>query len=299
MRFCTSLVLSMLVATVALAAEKGYEIKIHRPDKAGMKFDVAITSALKREVSTTVDGRETRNPEEVFAVELKAVAEIVEADEKGRDLKVTYVIEKCVKSAGEKDEELLPKGKVLTAAIGSDGKQTVYTVADGKKLTEEQKDAIDLVADLPPPNAALADELYGPKGAQKIGDSWSVSGSAIAEDLKRNDFVVKPDAISGTVKLNGLEKSSGIQCLNITGEMKVARAKMKPSNDEHALPLRNATIESSFSWLLPVDPALNHTFAYGTVISTYSMGGTAGNGGDFKRELKTTRMYEIRAIPLP
>ena len=121
----------------------------------------------------------------------------------------------------------------------------------------------------------------------------------IAEDLKRNDFLVKPDAISGTVKLNGLEKSSGIQCLNITGEMKVARAKMKPSNDEHALPLRNATIESSFSWLLPVDPALNHTFAYGTVISTYSMGSTAGNGGDFKRELKTTRMYEIRAIPLP
>ena len=49
MRFCTSLVLSILVGTVALAAEKGYEIKIHRPDKAGMKFDVAITSALKKD----------------------------------------------------------------------------------------------------------------------------------------------------------------------------------------------------------------------------------------------------------
>ena len=65
MRFCTSLVLSLLVGTVALAPEREYEIKIHRPDKAGMKFDVAITSALKREVSTTVDGRETRNPRQL------------------------------------------------------------------------------------------------------------------------------------------------------------------------------------------------------------------------------------------
>src|ERR1051325_7813788 len=145
MRFCICLVLSMLVCGAAVrAAEKEYDIRIHRPDKVGMKFDVAITSALKREVTTVVDGRATRDPEDVFAIELKAVAEIVEVDDKGRDLKVTYVIEKCVKAAGEKDEEILPKGKVLTASIGENGKDTVYTLADGK-LTEEQKEALDLV----------------------------------------------------------------------------------------------------------------------------------------------------------
>ena len=298
MRFCT-IALSILFCSVAVAAEKEYPIKIHRPDKAGMKFDVAITSALKREMTTTIDGRATRDPEEVFAVELKATAEIVEVDDKGRDLKVTYVIEKCVKSAGEKDEELLPKGTVVTAAIAENQKDTIYSIADGKKLTEEQKEALDLVADLPPPNAALVDELYGPKGAQKIGDSWSVNSGAMADDLKRNDFQAKPDAIGGTVKLNGLEKANGVQCLNITGDMKVARAKMKPSGDEKSSPIRNATIESSFSWLLPVDPSLNHVVAYGTVVSTYTLGGPVPDGGDFRRELKTTRMYEIRAIPLP
>lgn len=299
MRLCICLVLSILLtAGLARAAEKEYEIRIHRPDKAGMKFDVAITSALKREITTTIDGRATRDPEEVFAIELKAVAEIIEVDEKGRDLKVTYVLEKCVKAAGEKDEEILPKGKVITAAIGPDGKQTVYTMADGK-LTDEQKEALDLVADLPPPNAALADDLYGPKDPQKIGASWSVNASAMAEDLKRHDYQAKPDAIGGTVKLNGLEKANGIQCLNITGEMKVARAKMKSSNEGNAVSIRNATIESTFSWLLPVDPSLNHVVAYGTVVSTYSMGAPGPNGGDFKRELKTTRMYEIRAVPLP
>src|SRR6266850_3390252 len=161
MRHRLSLLLSFFtlttLTTFAFSADPDYDIKIHRPDKPGMKFDVAITSALKREIITTVDGRATRDPEEVFAIELKAVAEIVEVDDKGRDLKVTYVIEKCVKAAGEKDEEILPKGKVITAAIGADGKQTVYTIADGK-LTAEQTEALDLVADLPPPNAALADE---------------------------------------------------------------------------------------------------------------------------------------------
>jgi len=288
----------MLICSVALAAEKEYEIKIHRPDKAGMKFDVAITSALKREITTTIEGRATRDPEEVFAVELKATAQIVEVDDKGRDLKVTYVIEKCVKSAGEKDEEILPKGTVVTAAIGENAKDTVYSV-DGKQLTEEQKEALDLVADLPPPNAALPDDLYGPKEPQKIGASWSVNASAMAEDLKRNDFMAKPDAISGTVKLNGLEKANGVQCLNITGDMKVARAKMKTGGEDKSVAIRNATIESNFSWLLPVEPGLNHVVAYGTVVSTYTMGGATGNGGDFRRELKTTRMYEIRAVPLP
>ena len=129
------------------------------------------------------------------------------------------------------------------------------------------------MADLPPPNAALADELYGPKGPQKIGGSWSVSPEAMAEDLKRHEYLVKPDAISGTVKLNGLEKANGVQCMNITGDMKVAKAKMKSSGDEKTTPIRNATIDSSFSWLLPVDPALNHVVAYGTVVSTFTFGG--------------------------
>ena len=300
MRFCTCLLLSILITgALARAAEKEYEIRIHRPDKAGMKFDVAITSALKREVTTVADGRATRDPEEVFAIELKAVAEIVEVDDKGRDLKVTYVVEKCVKAAGEKDEEVLPKGKVFTASIGPDGKQTVYTAADGK-LTDEQTQALDLVADLPPPNAALADELYGPKGPQKIGATWSVNPEAMAEDLKRHEYQAKPDAISGTVKLNGLEKANGVQCLNITGDMKVARAKMKSSNEEKpAVAIRNASIDSTFSWLLPVDPSVNHVVAYGTVVSTFSMGAGGPEAGDFKRELKTTRMYEIRAVPLP
>lgn len=295
MRICTCFLLSILfTGALARAAEKEYDIRIHRPDKKGMKFDVAITSALKREVSEIADGRATHDPEEVFAIELKAVAEIVEVDDMGRDLKVTYVVEKCVKAAGENDEEVLPKGKVFTASIGPDGKQTVYTAADGK-LTEEQTQALDLVADLPPPNAALADELYGPKGPQKIGASWSVSPEAMAEDLKRHEYQVKPDAISGTVKLNGLEKANGVQCLNITGDMKVARAKMKTNGDEKAVPIRNATIDSTFSWLLPVDPSQNHVVAYGTVVSTFTFGGD----GDSKRELKTTRMYEIRAVPLP
>ncbi|HEV8604553.1 MAG TPA: hypothetical protein VGQ99_04265 [Tepidisphaeraceae bacterium] len=281
---------------LAQAAETDYEIRIHRPDKAGMKFDVAITSAVKREVVTTADGRATRDPEQVVAIELKAVAEIVEVDEKGRDLKVTYVVEKCVKAAGEKDEEVLPKGKIFTAAIGPDGKRTVYAAADGK-LTDEQIEALDLVADLPAPDAALADELYGPKGRQKIGDTWSVNAGAMAEDLKRHDYQVKPDAISGSLKLNGREKANGVQCLNITGETKVQRAKMKAADEANApISIRNVTMESTFSWLLPVDSSLNHVVAYGTVVSTYSMG---VNGGDFKRELKTTRMYEIRAVPLP
>src|SRR5438445_2840318 len=246
MRFYTWLVLSILTSGAFVrAAEKEYEIRIHRPDKAGMKFDVAITSALKREVVTTIDAKPTKDPEEVIAIELKAVAEIVEVDDKGRDLKVTYVVEKCVRAAGEKDEEVLPKGKIFTAAIAPDGKKTVYTAADGK-LTDEQIEALDLVADLPPPNAALADELYGPKGPQKIGASWSVNPSTMAEDLKRHEYQVKPDAISGTVKLNGLEKANGIQCLNITGEMKVTRAKTRSSDDEKAVAIRNATLESTY-----------------------------------------------------
>src|SRR5881227_3386229 len=102
----------LLICGLAQAAEKQYEIRIHRPDKAGMKFDVAITSALKREMTTSINGRETPAQEEVIAVELKAVAEIVEVDDAGRDLKVTYVVEKCVKSSGEKDEDILAKGKI-------------------------------------------------------------------------------------------------------------------------------------------------------------------------------------------
>jgi len=305
MRLNNPFVLRLWVAWVSVlaypcfAADPDYAIKIHRPDKAGMKFDVAITSALKREMTTSINGRETPAQEEVLAVELKATAEIVEVDEAGRDLKVTYVVEKCVKSSGDKDEEILPRGKIFTAAVGPDKKKTIFTTPDGK-LTDDQSEALDLVADLPAPDAALPDELYGPKSRQKIGSSWSVNSSAMAEDLKRHDYQVKPDDISGSVKINGLEKANNVECLNITGDMKVAKAKVKLENDPNnaAITMKNATIDSNFSWLLPIDPALNHVVAFGTVTSNYSMGGQTPDGGEIKRELKTTRMYEIRAIPI-
>src|SRR4051812_6118991 len=120
-----------ILTTFAFAADPDYAIKIHRPDKAGMKFDVAITSALKREITTSIAGRESPAQEDVLAVELKATAEIIEVDAAGRDLKVTYVVEKCVKAVGDKDEEILPKGKVFTAAIGPDKKKTVFTTPGG------------------------------------------------------------------------------------------------------------------------------------------------------------------------
>src|SRR6185312_5776518 len=133
-----------------------------------------------------------------------------------------------------------------------------YTTPDGK-ITDAQAEALDLVADLPPPEASLPDELYGPKGKQKIGASWAINSDAMAEDLKRHDYQVKADAISGMVKINGLEKANNIQCLNITGEMRVAKAKVKLENDPNngAITMKNASIESTFSWLLPIDPALN------------------------------------------
>jgi hypothetical protein len=297
---CLIPLLSMIVLCGwARADEKEYEVRIHRPDRAGMKFDVSITSAIKREMITTMEGRPTREPESVMAMELKAVAEIVEVDEQGRDLKVTYLIERCVKVEEDKEEEILPKGALLTTTLGPDGKRTVYTVKEGK-LTDAQTEALDLVADLPAKEAALADDLYGVKGRQKIGATWEVSSAAMAEDLKRNDYQAKPDAITGSVKLEGLEKANGIQCLHLKGEMKVNRAKFKAPDEANArMAIRNVTIESNFSWLLPVDVSLNHVAANGTVTSTYVMAGQAAGGVEWKRDLKTTRMYEVRAIPLP
>jgi hypothetical protein len=284
-----------MCAALCGADDKEYEIKIHRPDRAGMKFDVAITVAMKREMTRMANGQALREPEHVSAVELKGIAEIVEVDDKGRDLKVNYIIDKCIKVEGDKEEELLPKGAVLTSSLGADRKTTVYTVP-GRKLTEAQIDALDLVADLQPPDAALADALYGPKGKQKIGASWDVSSAAMAEDLKRNDYQVKPESITGSMKINALEKSNGIDCLNISGEMKVSKAKMKPSDD---VPVRNVTMESTFTWLLPVDPSLNHVMVHGTVVSTYSMAGPGRDGAEIRGEIRTTRMYQVNAIPLP
>src|ERR1041384_2282985 len=122
----------LALPAIARSADPDYEIRSHPPDKAGMKFDVAITSALKREMTTSVNGRETPAQEDVIAVELKATAEIVKVDAEGRDLEVTYVAATCVKSAGDKDEDILPKGKIFTAAIGADKKKTVFSTPDGK-----------------------------------------------------------------------------------------------------------------------------------------------------------------------
>ena len=290
------LVAALAIVCVA-AGEEGYVIRMSRPDKAGMKFEVSIASAMRQEVMEK-DADETKTlSESVVAVTFEGMAEIMEVDEKGNDLQIKYTVKKCAKSAGEKEETVLKEGQVFVASLKGD--KTIYALTGGK-LSPEQEDALGYVAYLSPSDAANTDDIYGTNQKQKVGAEWGINPAVSAKDFKRHNYLINPEDIKGTVKLVGIEKTAGVDCLSIKAEMKIEKGLMEPPK-EWALPkgmvVSNVSIENGFTGLIPIDLELGHVFSVGTHNRTLTLTGT-GRRSDVKREIKTARIYEIRAIPV-
>jgi hypothetical protein len=69
-------------------------------------------------------------------------------------------------------------------------------------------------------------------------------------------YKLKPQHISGNVKVKSVETVDGVECLRVTGRAKIEHF-MPPALDiPEGLPIEDSTCEIKFTKLLPADPSL-------------------------------------------
>ena len=296
--FCLALILAFAGTAPAQDAptDKAYEIKLVRPLKVGQKYALTADGALVRNVKVTRGGETREQPEEGYGVRLEATVEILALDEVGEEAKLSCTVEKCARITPEGETELLAKGKVFIAE--GKGKDTKFSLPDGAELPKESADALDLVISMDTNDKLTDDDMLGTKDKKKVGESWPVTAEAIAKDSERVGVVVNPGDVEGTFRLDGLERVGDVECLKMSGNLRVKKLVTKAdANEDDGLPegfvVDNGSMEAKYTGLFPVDASVGSLAETASVTFVTFIKGAAG-GDQVTIESRLQRAVEMK-----
>jgi len=294
----TAILLFLSSATAAAATEgESYEIKFARPIKVGMKYAITADGALVREVTIKRGAVTQKQPEDGFGVRLEGVVEVLALDNIGEEAKVSIAIDKCTRITSEGETELVAKGKALLAE--GKGKDTKFSLQDGGELSKDAVDALELVVSLDTNDTLTDDDLLGTKDMQKVGDAWPVTSENVAKDSERVGVVVKPGDVEGSFRVDGVEKQDEVECLKLSGNLKVKNLVTKADeNEDDGLPegfvVESGSMEAKYSGLFPVDTALGSLAESASMTFVTHVKGKSEDGDVVTVESRVQRAVEMK-----
>ena len=281
----------------APAKDKAYEVRIARKIEVGTKYALTADGALLRQVSLSAGGETKQQPDDGFGIHLEGTVEVLELDAIGEEAKVACTVEKCTRITPKGEQELVRKGQVIIAE--GKGKDTVFTLRDGTELSKEATEALDLAISLDSGDEYNDDEMFGTKDKQKVGSSWPVDREKVAKDANRVGVVVKPEDVEGSFRLDGLEKAVEVECLKLSGGLKMKNLGRKDDDDDglpEGFKVESGTMEAKYGGLFPVDPSVGSLSESASMTFVTKVKGKGGpdNRQEVTLESKVQRAAEMR-----
>jgi hypothetical protein len=208
----------------------------------------------------TVAGGGMQQQQQGQTVKLSGTAKITEVDDDGRPLKLLFKVNSFSQRA-QAETALLPKGEIVLATRGADGKATVK--AKNSQLTPQASMALQQLLVGWFLDEQYTDALLGTGQPRAVGSSWPLNTAAIAGIAGAMGTQVTPDNLKGSVGLAAAEDVDGLSCWPVTANVEVSNIKVKMQGrtmtgsgsttiralapvDEKA-PLRRVTMDASFS----------------------------------------------------
>jgi hypothetical protein len=279
------------------AKDKAYEIRIARSVPVGTKYALTADGALLRQVTLHVAGREQKQPDDGFGIHLEGTVEVLALDDVGEEAKVSCVVDKCNRITSEGEKELVPKGKVLIAE--GKGKDTKFHYDDGTELPKVASEALELAISLDTGDEVTDDDMFGTKDKQAIGGSWPVHADAVAKDAARVGVIVKPEDVEGSFKLDGLKKVGDVECMKVSGNLRMKKLLRKDDEDD-GLPagftVTGGSMEARYGGLFPLDVSAGGVSESASMTFITNVKGKGGPGGnqELKIESRVQRAAELK-----
>ncbi len=268
---------------------KDYEIKLVRPPKVGMKYSITADGAVERKTSFTIAGQKAGDEEtDTFGIHLEGTVEVLEVNKDGEEGKVACKVTKCTRITAAGDAELVPAGRTITA-IG--GKQDTTFALDQGTLSEEAKDALDLVLRMGEDDGYNDDRIYGTKQRQPVGGTWEVDAKAASDEAEADDVHFKPSDITGSLKLEKLETIDGVDCLRITGTTDIKRLTSKAPK---GMTFTKGSLKAHYSGVYPLDQKTMPLVESMSVLHNAAYTGKNAGGQNVSAETTARRASEIK-----
>ncbi|GEM_PF-5674905 len=215
MRYIALIVAVVMMAVSAAAQE--YDIKFDRPLKAGVKYKITALGSASIKSNVMSGGNQVKSASQSVSIDFEGQTNIIEVNQDGKPTKKTLQVEKCVLKMGDQESTPLEKGIVIT--ISPKDTKSIYEV-NGAPVDKNLADLLELVEHVYT-GSISDDDVFGSKQKRKVGDSWEIMTDKIPADALRHGVTVDQKNISGTTKLEKVEKSDGLECLALSGEMTI------------------------------------------------------------------------------
>ena len=290
---------SLLLVVPAPAQDEKYEVRLTRPDAVGDKFKLSGEGALIRKtVMTLGDNRREQEPSG-SGIRLDATAEVLAVTPKGKITKLSLAVERCLRVSGPEEAELLPKGSVVIAQ--ADGKRTKFSLKEGE-LPPEASELLDLLFQLNDDDSrGTDDELFGTKEKQPVGASWPINAEQAAKDFAAEEIKVDASDITGTVKLDTVEKAEGGALLKLSGRMSVK--KIQPGGEvagelPEGLKMDVGSLDFKFTATLPKDPSDHAADESMSARHQIAYVGDLPGGKSVRTEVTVERAVQMKRTPV-
>jgi hypothetical protein len=287
--FCTLL---------SVRAEDTYEVRLHRPAKAGDRFRIAAKIAIESETTTTFD-KEDADVEKVNAAcKLTGELTVVDVTRKGivSELKLKIAEVECMNEGVKAD--FFKSGDVIHLRHEDDDK---IVEVNGDEPDELQGVVIDDLLSVAGESEPNDDEVYGTKEKVAIGAEWPMNSALAAKSWNDEGFAgMKPGDIKGTTKLVETTTLDGQTALRFRGEMKINCSGVKMPRDSDEIKTKRFTMEASDDTEIPVDPKGTACLVKLHVkIESESSGKIEREGETVKVKIKTRHRYAYEIAETP
>ena len=228
-----------------------YEIKLHRPGKAGEHYRLTSVGHDTKTATTTPEGGAPRVSRQELGVELEGTVTILEVAADG-----VHKAEIRVRRASSEDNgkrgELLPAGSVVLEQRS--GVSQIFDV-DGSAALSDMAEALSLV--LSETSLENDDELFGSSRRRKVGERWSVNPAGVAALFSRpkggRSMAITARDVTGTVRLERVAPCGAATCMTVeaSGTVSLPAASLSPQS----MQVEASSIDYTFTGLFPLDPA--------------------------------------------
>lgn len=287
-RYSAAFIAPLVLFAVTAASAQDYEIKLVRPPKVGQKYTMTVEGAMVRTATLKVAGQPAGKQDTGYGVVLAGTVEVLAVNADGEEGKAACTVTKCVRVTPEGEAELVPAGRVVTAEGGKE--DTTFTLDQGE-LSDEAKEALELVFRMGEEDGFNDDKIYGTAERQPVGGSWPVNAQAASDEAKADDFLFEPADISASLKVEKVEKVGDVECLRIGGQTEIRKftAEAPPEMTFEA-----GSLKAKYSGLFPVDTSVGVLAETMSVTHAVTFRGKNAAGQETVIDSKVQRATEMK-----
>lgn len=227
----------------------GYAIQLTRPMKVGQKYawsaDATVVNSVPGPGAATVVS-------DTVSIHLDAVVQILSVDKDGDVTEMACTVEECIARTGRERKTVLQPGRVILVEAGKWRPKLTATTGN---LTIEDDLLLRAVLLIPRLDDTCSDDVFGTDKRQNVGGAWPVRAEQMVKSWAAAGYKLRPQTVSGTMKLKSAELVDGVECVRVTGRAKIEKF-LPPALDlPDGIEVADATTEIRFTKLLPVDPS--------------------------------------------